>query len=343
MAFSERLFAEHTQIFANLRQYCADAAQVKRVASVLGLDVRKDEDRQATMRAMLIVLSEVEKNLGDDKNKVITCSFDSFIQAMIDSALYGVPIDGRKLAELVPYGGRVSYQINTAGFVYLVGLHYDGADFKAGIVYEGDTFTVSTKDGYDTYEHVPADPFAQDALKMRGIYVALSYTKEGRPYQNVERLTKADIEKLRGKAKQAGIWNEWFFERAKTAAVKRIAKRQFQTIMGVQAAIEYDNRQNYDMTATALPAPSAGSLIDNLNTKLKPQEQPKALDHSPALPMETAETGVRGEVVENGGNASSSTNKAKETPVCAACNGRGFVEWSDETGNGTMPCECQKR
>lgn len=285
MAFNQNTYNQQRARFEQLRGALAEAGPIKRIATALRLDPRKDEDRQETLRWMSTVLAEVEKTLGDDKKDLTVCSPESYVQAMIDAASVGIPIDGRRLADLIPRGGRVNYQINTAGFVFLVGQHYDDANFKSGIVYQGDKFNVSTVDGYDHYDHEIADPFMQDATKIRGIYVSLSYTKGGTKYQKVERIPPADIEKLKNAAKQKDIWNMWFFERVQTAAVKRIAKRQFQTILGLQEAIAYDNRQNYDMTAPALPAPSAGSIIDNLNQKLKPADAPKALEHTPSVPV----------------------------------------------------------
>ena len=341
MAFNQKAFEQQSQRFQNLRAVLAEAGNIKRIATALKLDPRTDEDKQETLRWMMTVLAEVEKTLGDDKKDLTSCSPESYVQAMIDAATIGVPIDGRRLADLVPRGGRVNYQINTAGFVYLVGLHYEGANFKAGIVYQGDTFSVSTKDGFDHFEHVPADPFQQDATKMRGIYVALSYAKEGRQFQQVERLTKADIEKIKSKAQQNYIWNEWFFERATTAAVKRIAKRQFQTIMGLQQAIAYDNAQNYDMNAPALPAPSAGTIVDNLNAALKPQaEQPKALTHDQTPTMPADVTAPKGDPVPVEAASDDLPFDAPMTfKACPECGGIGEHPRPDQDPETCRTCE----
>jgi recombinational DNA repair protein RecT len=190
------------------------------------------------------------------------------------------------------------------------------------VVYAGDTFDIRTEDGYDHYTHIIADPFSQDFNKMTGIYAALAYSKDGKKYQKVERLAPSEIAKIKSKAQQKYIWDEWFFERAQTAAIKRIAKRQFQTIMGIQQAVEYDNRLNYDMSKT-LPPPSAGSIIDNLNAKIAPQDDVKAIESVNPVHIEMDTAPEKVEVVSD---------------VCAACHGRGIVE--DEEGKGPCP-RCQ--
>lgn len=279
MAFSQKEYIEQKARLNQLRLAIGGDGKsltlpIKRIGSALRLDPRVDEEKQEILRWIMTVMAEIEKTLGDDKKDLTNCVPESYVQAMIDAATIGIPIDGRKLADLVPRGGMIQYQINTAGFVYLVGLHYKGANFKSGVVFEGDEFRVWSENGQDHYTHNigEGNAFADDPSKVQGIYVALTYIKDGIQHQKVERLSSAEIRKIRGKAKQDYIWKEWFLERAQTAAIKRIAKRQFQTIMGLQTAIEYDNKRNFDLNR-ALPAPSAGTIIDNLNARLAPPKQ----------------------------------------------------------------------
>lgn len=312
MAFSQQAYDEQKRRFIQLRAYMAGEGPVKRIGSALKLDWRIDDQKQEILRWIMTVLAEIEKTLGDNKKDLTDCVPESYVQAMIDAATIGIPIDGRRLADLVPRGGVLQYQINTAGFVYLVGLHYQEANFKAGIVFDGDEFRTWTEDGYDHYEHKVNNPFEDDPNKMLGIYVSLSYRKGDIQHQKVERLSKSEIAKIKGKAKQNYIWNEWFFERAQTAAIKRIAKRQFQTIMGLQTAIEYDNKRNFDMSK-ALPPPSAGTIIDNLNARLAPPKDealPPPEDPSLGRPV-------------------------SEPEACAMCGGSGIIE--DEAGKGPCP------
>lgn len=314
MAFSQSAYNRQLAGFQSLRRDLATDGPIKRIGSALRLDPRVDEQRQEILRWMTTVLAEVEKTLGDDKKDLTACSTESFVQAMIDAATIGIPIDGRRLADLVPRGGAIQYQINTAGFVYLVGRYYDDANFKTGAVFEGDTFRVWTENGQDHYEHQVKSPFEDDLKKLQGIYVALSYSKGGVHYQKVERLSKSEIDKIKGKAKQNYIWNEWFLERAQTAALKRIAKRQFQTIMGIQEAIAYDNRQNFDMEKKLLPPPSAGTIIDNLNAKLLP---PKPTVKEPEKQAEPDITPAAKTHIED---------QKQENDTCKICGGTGILE-----------------
>jgi hypothetical protein len=59
-------------------------------------------------------------------------------------------------------------------------------------------------------------------------------------------MSLAEINKIKGKAKQDSIWQEWFEEKAKVAIIRRACKIHFSGIQQIEQITEFDN-QDYDL------------------------------------------------------------------------------------------------
>lgn len=230
----------------------------------------------------------------------------SIVLTMIDAAKFRLEIDGRKLAYIVPYGGKATMQISYKGFLAKLKEHHPDMDYTAGMVYEGDQFSTSDKDGYQEYAHKAADPFKQDDKGLKGVFVCLKWTENGQKRQKVGIVPKVDLDKMQKKSK-GSLWTEWYSQGALKSAIKRMAKIHFASISTLADMAEYDN-QNFTPSPVTEDV-RAGSIVDNLNSTLAPQQQ---------------------------------TIEAEAVTVtdekCGTCEGTGMVE--DAGGKGPCP-DCQ--
>lgn len=248
-----------------------------RMALALGYSGKDEAGKAEAFKYISSVLQEIKKTEGDDKKDLTICTVDSIVSAMIDAALFRLPIDGRGLAHLVKYLNKATLQIGYKGFLFKIAEHYKDTDFTAEPVFEGDEFVVSDNGGFQTYTHSKGDPFQRDAKKMKGLFACLAYSDDAGRHSKVAVLPAEEITLIQSKAKQQYIWKEWFFEKAKVAALKRLCKIHFATVMGVQEMMQYDNAHNFVLdtpTGDRIAPPNADDLQ-------------KKLSHQPAVAMET--------------------------------------------------------
>lgn len=222
------------------------------------------------------VLAEVKRTAGDPKKDLTGCSPDSIIQSMMDAANFGLAIDGRKHAHLVKYNNAVQLQIGYAGYVAKLTEAYPDADITTNVIFEGDQLDIDEKNGYQSYTFKRKNALENDPVKIIGAFAVISYTKGGEKIQKVTTMARAEINLIRSKAKQDFVWKEWFVEKTKIAVLRRACKLPFQSIMGLQKLLDYDNR-NFDLEQKKLPRPQTDNIIDNINMaieqeKIKDQE-----------------------------------------------------------------------
>lgn len=237
-----------------------------RVRLALGYGENDPAGKDEAHKYISSVLMEIQKTVGDAKRDLSVCTTESIIQSMIDAASFRLPIDGRKLAHLVKYGNKAQFQVGVRGYLYKIAEHYKDVDFTAEPIMEGDVFEVDDRDGFQSYTHKKANPLDDDMKNMRGIFACLSYsTKSGQRYQKVLPMAMSEVNKIRGKAKQDFIWSEWFVEKAKVAALKRLCKLHFATAQGLDELIQYDNRTNFDLEMKdATPAAAPTLRLENM-------------------------------------------------------------------------------
>ena len=215
---------------------------MNRLAMALGYDDAQNDDRgkKEAVKYASSVLAEVEKN-----KDIQRCSPESVVQCMIDAAQFKISIDGRQHAHIISYGSTASLQIGYRGYLKKLSEYYDNVDFTAEPIFDGDEFSVHDEDGFQKYHLKKSNPFMDDKDKLQGVFVCISYEKNGRKFQKISSMSKEEIEKIRSTAKSKNIWDKWYLEKAKVAAIKRACKIHFASIQGIQEMAQYDNTENH--------------------------------------------------------------------------------------------------
>lgn len=191
------------------------------------------------------IIAEIGKTKGTDVDLTI-CSPSSIIVAIKKACDLELTIDGRQHCHLVKYGKEVNLQIGYRGFVYTIKRAYPDANIDVQLVYKGDEFKLIKEGDTTTYSLTRSNPFATEQDIVGG-FCYISYTLGGRLVSFCETMSLAEINKIKGCAKQDSIWKKWFEEKAKVAIIKRACKMHFSGINDkIQKISEFDN-QEYDL------------------------------------------------------------------------------------------------
>lgn len=201
---------------------------------------------QQELQSKLISFAYATKTMLDNA-KIPLGNLDpqSIREAFKASLDTGIPVDKRQLAYIVKYGNKIEYQIGFKGFIARIKEIYPTANVKAELVYTGDVFTVEKVDGKAKYVHKVANPFAS-IKDMTGVYAFIQYTDNGKEYSFIETMGKDEVLKIKGKAKTAFVWNEWFGEMAKKAVIRRLCKTLFIGDPKIAIMEDLDNK-NFDI------------------------------------------------------------------------------------------------
>jgi len=289
-------------------------ATIGRLTMALGYNAGDELGKQEAFKYAASVLAEIEKSAGDKNKDLTVCRPDSIAQTMIDAARFRFMIDGRQHAHIVKYGNAATLQIGYRGYLAKIKEHYPDADFTVEPIFQGDILKINDDNGYQSYTLDKASNFNDDLTKLQGILAVISYSMGDRKIQKVTTMSAKEIEKVKSAAKTKFVWDAWYIEKAKAAAIKRAAKIHFATIQGMQEIIHYDNARHFNIERPATEAKSGG-IIENLNKSLAGAEA------------------IEGEVVEE------QPEETPQTTVCATCNDDGEV---DDGMSGTMPCPACK-
>lgn len=296
-------------------------------------------------------LAEIRRSAGAEFGDLTVCSPDSIVQAVTDAAKYRVEIDGRKLAHFESRWNKkrqcneAILQIDTPGFVAKIAEAFPDVDYSTSTVFEGDDLTITEKDGNKDYELVRKNPFCSDVAKLLGVVVKISYTeKTGRFVQHVDTVSKTDLLAMQAMGKGTA-WKNWPIERMRTAALKRCCKWHFKKLALLNDLIEYDNKNNYELTnGPAVPA-SAGTVIDNLNNELskkKPAAKPIDADFTDVDDAPPAAETSAGPTPEGAPAAKPTLDLSPGRPAdplaCAACKGRGSIRTGEGEAETIDPC-----
>jgi recombination protein RecT len=195
---------------------------------------------------VMSVLNEIKRTAADEKKSLVNCAPDSIISAIKQACDLQLEIDGRQHCHLVKYGNSVNLQIGYRGFIYAIKRAYQDANIDCKLVYKDDVFVVKSEGDTTTYSLEVKNPFARSAADIIGGYCHISYTLGGRLVSFCETMSLAEINKIKGKAKQDFIWKEWFEEKAKVAIIRRACKIHFSGIQQIEQMAEFDN-QDYDL------------------------------------------------------------------------------------------------
>lgn len=201
---------------------------------------------QQELQSKLISFAYATKTMLDNA-KIPLGNLDpqSIREAFKASLDTGIPVDKRQLAYVVKYGSKIEYQIGFKGFIARIKEIYPTANVKAELVYTGDVFTIEKIDGKAKYTHKVANPFA-DIKDMVGVYAFIQYTDKGKEYSFIETMSKDEVLKIKGKAKTAFVWNDWFGEMAKKAVIRRLCKTLFVGDPKIAIMEDLDNK-NFDI------------------------------------------------------------------------------------------------
>lgn len=262
-----------TQQLTTIEQKLTSSEVQNRLVMALGLDIDDEQAQKEAFRFASSVITEIQKTAGDPKKDLTGCNPDSIVRAMVDAAQLKIGIDGRQHAHLVKYNNAVQLQIGYRGYIAKLSEYLKDVDFTAEPVFNGDELKVADEGGFQTYTLKKKDPFASSWDDLQGVAVQITYSRSGEKYSKVTTVSKADIKKMRGAAKQDFIWAGWPIEKAKAAAIKRACKVTFANIQGLQDMIRYDNENNFDPSKLQDAAPTRKSIVDNINSALAaPQE-----------------------------------------------------------------------
>lgn len=194
---------------------------------------------------ILSVLNEIKKTRGDDKKDLTVCTPESIVMAVKTACDLNLEIDSRQHCHIIKYGQVATLQIGYRGFIYSIKKSYPDANIDVQLVYEGDDFKLVKEGDKTSYTLVRNNPFAlQD--KIIGGFCYISYTVGNRLVSFCETMSKSEILKIKGKAKQDFIWKDWFEEKAKVAIIRRACKIHFSGLQEIAEIAEFDN-QEYDL------------------------------------------------------------------------------------------------
>jgi phage RecT family recombinase len=220
------------------------------------------------------VLNEIRKTIGDDKKDLSKCTPLSIESAIKQACDLQLEIDGRQHCHLIKYGATATLQIGYRGFIYAIKRAYPDANIDCKLVHEGDLFVVKSEGDTTTYSLEIKDPFAKKEQIIGG-YCHISYTLGGRLVSFCETMSLAEINKIKGKAKQDFIWKEWFEEKAKVAIIRRACKIHFSGIQQIEKITEFDN-QDYDLEKVV--EPEIKSIDSEQGIKIEKLAKKKGVD-----------------------------------------------------------------
>lgn len=165
--------------------------------------------------------------------KLQECDIESIKNAAITSATLGIPIDARNYAYLIPYKGKVQFQMSYKGYVFIAKQDKDVDNITPALVYPDDEFDIDI--GNNTITHKPnleSESYGDESL-IRFAYAIVRFRHNTGRAQMFEVMTKKQIDKIRASSKAGGktdnwgnktIWEKHYGEMAKKTAIKRLCK-----------------------------------------------------------------------------------------------------------------------
>lgn len=235
------------------------------------------------------VLLEITKSKADAKKDLSACTPLSILTAVKQAVDLGLEIDSRQHCHLIKYNETAQLQVGYRGFIYAIKRAYPDANIVVNLVKEGDTFTIKKDGDIEEYTHTIKDPFAGQE-KIVGGYCYISFTLGNRKISKVEAVSKDEINKIRGSAKQDFIWKTWFEEKAKVAIVRRGCKVIFAGLNNelIDNLVNKDN-EDYDLSQEPKQEPR---IINNL-PKVQFDEEEIEVELTPEQQKELEEAEIK--------------------------------------------------
>jgi len=226
-------------------------------------DIREKrlENRHLTLTDF--VASEYRQSMGIDSGKALkiaygvvsTISSNPYLQkiakenigSVVDCVRQAIsldlPVDANQYCWFIPYGNKVTLQIGYKGYIYKIKKIYPNTQFQVNLVYEGDEIKVKTKDNNDYVDHERVNSFSKSNDKIIGVYTIITFDNGKSVVETMDK-KEIDLIKSKTKAKDGGVWKEWYGEMAKKAVIKRACKIHFSG--EISNLDEFDNKQ-YDI------------------------------------------------------------------------------------------------
>lgn len=157
-------------------------------------------------------------------DELMKCTAESIRDAAITSAVLGIAIDARQYAYLVPYGKKAQFQLSYKGYVSVAKRDADVDNIQSNIVYQDDIFSIDV--GANTLSHIPNldSPIYGQELAIKYVYAVVRFRSNTGRAQMFEVMTKAQVDTIKGSAKQSFIWNKHYGEMARKTVIKRLCK-----------------------------------------------------------------------------------------------------------------------
>ena len=207
-----------------------------------------------------IAFTAIQNSYGLDQ-----CDPQSVLKSLSKCAGDGLLPDGREAA-IVKYKNQAQYLPMVQGVIKKMLNSGMISDVNAHVVYTGDEFDAAIYDGVWRVTHKPN--LFGDRGEFMAVYAVAVY-KDGS--KHVEVMSKAEIEKVRGKSQNGGkttrnggltVWEEWFDEMAKKSVIHRLAKR----VPCSADFYEFSNQdQTRDFEQETQPQEKKKSIIEGIN------------------------------------------------------------------------------
>jgi phage RecT family recombinase len=165
------------------------------------------------------------------------CDMESIMECCVKSAQLGLPVDASGYAYLIPKKNKCTFQIGSNGWIELVRRNINVKNIIIDAVCTEDEFNYFINGtGRVVYHKPDLDIDRENINNFRGVFAMIIYNNDG---IESEWMNKKSIEKIKQSASTQNIWDKWYAEKAKTAVIKRLAKRS--CLMNVYEAMEMDD------------------------------------------------------------------------------------------------------
>lgn len=264
---------------ARLRDYINHPDVIKNLRDVL-----TDEDD--AKRFIASVFNEIRKSTSDTKKDLTNADPMSLVNTMVDAATLKLALDGRQHAHIVVRGGKAQLQIGYRGYLARLSEKLSGFAPTVACVYKGDEFKSGRKGSMAWFEHTNSDPFQENGKRDDDIIGAYAYLEwvgsDGQRVSVLETIDRKVINKIMGKAQSKAIWDEWFSEKVKVAAVRRACKMHF-------AAVTHDldekDNEHFDLRREAVTEHTA-SLGQRIGEGMQALEVEEQITDSDEFPID---------------------------------------------------------
>lgn len=193
-----------------------------------------DASRVAKNLTSFLSIITQDSGSGKPKKYYYQCSIASLSMCFLESMNMQLPFDSRQLVSMVIYDWEAELDISYKGFVNALNKHYRDAYVDAKLVFEDDEFSCEDTPGKAVFRHVAKNPFRTVEKDFKGIaggYCYFSYTTDsGELISRIIRMSRADILKVRSKAKTTSVWDDFPKAMGEKALIRQGSKLPFAAI-----------------------------------------------------------------------------------------------------------------